>query len=218
MNMTKAEEDYIKYIYEASIERLKDVKSIDIAHYFSYTEQSVNQMIKQLSQKGYLTFIPYKSITLTELGMKHALKMIRAHRVWEVFLEKKLHYPWEKVHDLSEVLEHNASEEFVDRLHVFLDSPLYCPHGNPIPPYQRAETISQWIDLTQVEAPCTFLIERVNDYPELLSLLSTFNIHLKSTIKILKKDDINELITISFDRHAYDMSFKYARMIYGSIR
>jgi len=216
--MTKAEEDYIKYIYEASIERQKDVKSIDIAHYFSYTEQSVNQMIKQLSQKGYLTFIPYRSITLTELGIKQALKMIRAHRVWEVFLEKKLNYPWEKVHDLSEVLEHNASEEFVDKLFLFLDSPLYCPHGNPIPPYQREKAIGEAIDLTQVEAPCTFLIERVNDYPELLSLLSTFQIGLQSTIKILKKDELNEFITISFDHRVYDMSFKYARMIFGSIQ
>jgi DtxR family transcriptional regulator, Mn-dependent transcriptional regulator len=216
--MTKAEEDYIKYIYEASIERLKDVKSIDIAHYFSYTEQSVNQMIKQLSQKGYLTFIPYKSITLTELGIKHALKMIRAHRVWEVFLEKKLQYPWEKVHDLSEVLEHNASEEFVDKLFLFLDAPLFCPHGNPIPPYQREETIGKSIDLTQVEAPCTFLIERVNDYPELLTLLSTFHIGLQSVINILKNDAVNEYILISFNDRRCDISYKYARMIFGSIQ
>ena len=41
----------------------------------------------------------YKGFELTKKGDKVALNLIRKHRLWEVFLVKYLHFPWDKVHD-----------------------------------------------------------------------------------------------------------------------
>ena len=47
----KSEEDYIKFIYEASTSYKTHLSLKDIASYFSYREQSVNEMIKKLQKK-----------------------------------------------------------------------------------------------------------------------------------------------------------------------
>jgi Mn-dependent DtxR family transcriptional regulator len=47
----KSEEDYIKFIYEASTSNKTHLSLKDIASYFSYREQSVNEMIKKLQKK-----------------------------------------------------------------------------------------------------------------------------------------------------------------------
>ncbi len=43
----KAEEDYIKFIFEATSNHQMYLSLKEIASYFSYTEQSVNEMIKK---------------------------------------------------------------------------------------------------------------------------------------------------------------------------
>ena len=93
--LNRAEEDYIKTIYELTIQKdVRIVKTNQISEYFSYTDQSVNEMNKKLNNKKLFKFIPYKGISLTSKGKKEAIRMIRAHRIWEVFLTDKLGFSW----------------------------------------------------------------------------------------------------------------------------
>ena len=64
----KSEEDYIKFIYEASTSNKTHLSLKDIASYFSYREQSVNEMIKKLQKKGYVKYLPYQGVTLLKKG------------------------------------------------------------------------------------------------------------------------------------------------------
>merc|ERR1712146_506263 len=66
-------------------------------------------------------------------GRKVAIKIIRKHRLWEVFLVDKLDFQWDEVHEIAEQLEHIASEELINRLDEFLGFPTVDPHGDPIP-------------------------------------------------------------------------------------
>lgn len=85
----RAEEDYIKAIYELTVERnIELIKTNELSERFNYTDQSVNEMIKRLDEKKLVAFYPYRGVELTPKGKNIAIKMIRAHRLWEVFLTK----------------------------------------------------------------------------------------------------------------------------------
>ena len=90
-------------------------------------------MLQKLSNKKLTNYEKYKGATLTKSGKKIALKILRKHRLWELFLVNKLDFKWDEVHEIAEQLEHIVSPEMVNRLDKFLDYPKYDPHGDPIP-------------------------------------------------------------------------------------
>jgi DtxR family Mn-dependent transcriptional regulator len=214
--MTKSEEDYIKFIYQPSFDQDQEgVKISTIAKAFGYTEQSVNEMIKRLNEKHLVEYFPYKGVRLTQEGLALALKMIRAHRVWEVFLFEKLGYRWEEVHALSEGLEHTNQDDVIERLYRYLNEPKHCPHGNPIPTLGH-EILGD--DLTRLDlalAGQQLVVQRVEDAPELLKFLTSIHIQLGTTLVIQHVDAFNELITLGVDQSFVTISFKNASKVFG---
>jgi DtxR family Mn-dependent transcriptional regulator len=90
-------------------------------------------MIRRLASQGYLDHVPYKGVQLTALGRQAALRTIRRHRILETYLTRVLGYPWDRVHDEAERLEHAASDELIARMAAALGNPTQDPHGAPIP-------------------------------------------------------------------------------------
>ncbi|MGB1288871.1 MAG: metal-dependent transcriptional regulator, partial [Aggregatilineales bacterium] len=70
---------------------------------------------------------------LTALGERIALKIIRRHRLIELYLVRELGYALHEVHDEAEALEHTVSERFIQAISDKMDNPLFDPHGDPIP-------------------------------------------------------------------------------------
>jgi manganese/zinc/iron transport system permease protein len=73
-------------------------------------------------------------VRLTDEGVRAAEAVVRRHRLWEVYLTRRLELPLDHVHRDAEVMEHALSEEAVDRLEEALGRPEVDPHGRPIPP------------------------------------------------------------------------------------
>ena len=90
-------------------------------------------MVKRLAEQRLVTHEPYYGVRLTGAGELAALRIIRRHRVLELFLTEILGYPWDRVHDEAERLEHAASDELIDRLATLLGDPARDPHGAAIP-------------------------------------------------------------------------------------
>ncbi len=63
-----------------------------------------------------------KGVRLTEDGLTHTLDIIKRHRLLELFLIEILKYNWEEVHQEAEILEHQISDLFVERLDSLLIS------------------------------------------------------------------------------------------------
>ncbi|MGH7614012.1 MAG: metal-dependent transcriptional regulator, partial [Gemmatimonadales bacterium] len=70
---------------------------------------------------------------LTSQGRRAALRMIRRHRVLELYLTRNLGYDWDNVHNEAERLEHAVSDDLIERMAATLGDPRYDPHGDPIP-------------------------------------------------------------------------------------
>ncbi len=125
-------EDYLKAIYE--IERRGGAAATnDIAQQLSIAPASVSGMVRRLADQGLLEHERYRGVRLTEAGRRVALRTLRRHRVIEAYLAQALDYPWDRVHDEAERLEHAASDELIDRMAAAIGEPATDPHGAPIP-------------------------------------------------------------------------------------
>jgi DtxR family Mn-dependent transcriptional regulator len=72
-------------------------------------------------------------LRLTAEGERLALNVLRAHRLWEVYLAEELGVPLDRVHVEAERQEHRLSPQQVDRLSAAMGHPGFDPHGDPIP-------------------------------------------------------------------------------------
>ena len=130
--LTAPVEDYLKAIYELEI-RQGSAATSDVADALAVAPASVTGMVRRLAAQGYLDHIPYHGVQLTDAGRRAALRTIRRHRILESYLTTVLGYPWDRVHDEAERLEHAASDELVERMAAALGHPTVDPHGAPIP-------------------------------------------------------------------------------------
>ncbi|MEM8681138.1 MAG: iron chelate uptake ABC transporter family permease subunit, partial [Planctomycetota bacterium] len=73
-----------------------------------------------------------QEFVLTATGVTESRRLLRAHRLWESYLQH-LGLPEEELHRRAHVLEHVHDEETVDYLDDKLGHPLTDPHGTEIP-------------------------------------------------------------------------------------
>lgn len=90
-------------------------------------------MVKTLSESGLVRYEPYTGVALTAAGERLAARVVRRHRVVELFLVQVMGYGWDEVHDEAELLEHAVSDRLIDRMDEMLGRPEVDPHGDPIP-------------------------------------------------------------------------------------
>jgi DtxR family Mn-dependent transcriptional regulator len=137
--MSEAIDDYLKAIYQLSEEDSpagpRRISTGELAVRLGISAASVSGMLKRLSVRKprLLDYGPHEGVRLSPAGRSHALKVLRRHRVIELFLHEKLGFSWDEVHEQADRLEHAASDEFTDRLASFLGSPETDPHGELIP-------------------------------------------------------------------------------------
>lgn len=186
--LTRTEENYLKAIFKIAEKENKSVATNAIAKRMQTAAASVTDMIKKLAEKELINYQKYRGVTLTESGRDIAMRLIRRHRLWEVFLVNKLRFSWENVHELAEELEHLNSNELVRRLDAFLDYPKYDPHGDPIPNEQGKFTIRSQTPLSNMHQGEQGILVgvRVHDKP-FLQYLNELNISLGTKIKVSEK-------------------------------
>ena len=75
----KSTKDYLKAVYGLS-KNGDLVSTTEISQKLDVAPASVTEMLKKLSQDGYVHYSPYRGSTLTEKGPQKAQKVTRKHR------------------------------------------------------------------------------------------------------------------------------------------
>ena len=70
---------------------------------------------------------------LTDAGKKEAQRVVRLHRLWELYLTQYLQVASDHVHEDAESIEHVLTPELEKRLEELLDFPTSDPHQTIIP-------------------------------------------------------------------------------------
>jgi len=180
-------EDYLKAIYYLqSRSNGARVRTSEIADHLGVTSPTVTSMFTKLASKGYIDHEKYNGASLTEDGERVALRILRNHRLLEVYLTTELGYQLSEVHQEADRLEHHISDRLGDRLANKLDDPETDPHGAPIPTpsLQLIDTHTGEM-LTTFDEGETVTIQEVSDRDEaLLKYLSEYGIVPGTSITI----------------------------------
>jgi DtxR family transcriptional regulator, Mn-dependent transcriptional regulator len=136
MQLSFTEENYLKAIFKLCENGSSRITTNAIAAVVATAPASVTDMLQKLGEKKLVNYERYQGVSLTSIGKKSAIGVIRKHRLWELFLVAKLGFSWDEVHEIAEQLEHIQSEALVKKLYAFLGCPKWDPHGDPIPDEQ----------------------------------------------------------------------------------
>jgi len=115
----------------------KEVSIDEIAKYQSISQLHLRFILFRLGIQGYLTKTG-STYALTQEGERWASRIIRLHRLWEVYLADYLEVATERVHKSAEEMEHIITDALELELTALLKDPKQDPHHQPIPP--REET------------------------------------------------------------------------------
>lgn len=201
MELTVAEENYLKAIYHLSDGGKKSVSTNDIAAEIKTKAASVSDMLRKLGEKEVIEYRKYYGLQITETGKRLALQTIRKHRLWEVFLVEKLNFAWDEVHEVAEQLEHIQSPLLIQRLDAYLNYPKFDPHGDPIPDEFGDVRSRPRVQLNEMELEQTGQIVAVKDSSAaFLRYLDKVGAYIGARIKVLDKVEFDGSLEILVDQ------------------
>lgn len=209
------EENYLKAIYKLFERQEKSVSTNSIASEMATSAASVSDMLKKLKDKELINYEKYRGVTLTDSGNEIATKLIRRHRLWEVFLVEKLDFSWDEIHEIAEELEHINSAKLTNSLEAFLGYPKFDPHGDPIPDKDGNFTIRKQVLLSE-STEQKGIIVGVNEHSAaFLRQLERLKLVLGTTVEILEKFEFDGSIQIKInDKTTQTISGKMAQNIF----
>lgn len=105
-----------------------------IAKYQSASSLYLRFILLRLSQQGWVEHVASDMYRLTPEGRLWASRIVRLHRLWEVYLVDYLGVGAERVHRNAEEMEHIITPELERELTLLLKDPKQDPHQQPIPP------------------------------------------------------------------------------------
>jgi len=179
-------EDALKHIYhcethdeKASVESLAGALSV-----------STNQVAEVIDGLASLELLEIEGtdFKLPAAGRDYALRIIRAHRLYERYLAEETGYAEEKWHERAHQLEHQLSPKDVEALAQKLGNPTHDPHGDPIPTadgkmiYAKERTA-----LTNLALDALARIVHLEDEPEAIyAQLVAEGLHVGQEIRLLE--------------------------------
>jgi DtxR family Mn-dependent transcriptional regulator len=207
-------EDYLKTIY--ALEQRGDRASTSaLADHLPVADASITDMLKKLSQKGLVNYRRYRGAELTAAGRRVALRIVRRHRLWEMFLVKFLNYSWDAIHVEAERLEHVTSEALERKLDEALGFPETDPHGEPIPTADGECAAANQVTLADAKAGAVVVVSRVSDAdPEVLKYATSLGIGLRRKIRVKESVPFDGSLRVLVGRDERFISGKLAHHIF----
>jgi DtxR family Mn-dependent transcriptional regulator len=184
--VSSAVEDYAKAIHVLAARG--EVTTTAIAERLHVTPASASGMVRKLCELGLAEHEPYKGVSLTEGGTRLALRVLRHHRLLELYLARDLGVPWDRVHDEAEVLEHVLSDQLEALIAAKLGDPTVDPHGDPIPTRDGRLEERPSLALSALEPGARGTFARISDAdPEMLRWLGERGIAPGAAVEVVDK-------------------------------
>ena len=198
---TQTKENYLKAIYFLD-QKDSSITVTALSNEMEVSTPTVNNMVKKLMEKGWVSYRKYKPVKLTDKGRKEAALIVRKHRLAEIFLSEMMGFGWEEVHEIAEEMEHIRSEKFFDRMDELLGFPTADPHGSPIPDKSGHVTERNYRNLAKVKEGSKVVLRTLTDSSaELLLFLNGKDIKLGTELEVLKVEPFDKSLTVSYDLH-----------------
>jgi DtxR family transcriptional regulator, Mn-dependent transcriptional regulator len=194
--VTPAVQDYLKAIHSlGGAEQV--VSPVDIAARLGVRSPSVTGMLKRLAEAGLISYEPRGGARLTEQGISEARRVIRRHRLVELFLTRVLGLDWSEVDAEADALEHAISPRLEQALAAYLGEPLEDPHGHLIPTREGGLAARVLQSLDQFRAGQRIVIREVqDDNPDRLRRWQTLGLTPGATVRIRSYQPLDDLFEL----------------------
>jgi manganese/zinc/iron transport system permease protein len=129
------DENVLKALYQLGEESKNFYlqRSVDeIIRRRKFERENLVAVLKRLRNQGYLEQIG-NLWGLTEAGKNRGQRVVKIHRLWELYLTTQLHIAPDHVHDDADTIEHLLTPELEAELERVLDYPKTDPHASEIP-------------------------------------------------------------------------------------
>jgi DtxR family Mn-dependent transcriptional regulator len=190
---TPAVEDYLKTIHALGGSD-NVVSPIDIAARLNVRAPSVTGMLKRLADASWISYEPGRGASLTAQGITEARRVIRRHRLIELFLTRVLGLDWSEVDSEAEALEHAISPRLEQALASYLGEPDEDPHGHPIPTREGQLLQRALVRLCDLKTGQFGVIrEAQDDHPERLRRWRELGLVPGASVQVLRHEPLDDL-------------------------
>ncbi|TXK28415.1 iron chelate uptake ABC transporter family permease subunit [Pontibacter qinzhouensis] len=129
------EENLLKLMYQLG-EPNQDYYSsrnvTDIMERRQIPKSEISKGLRKLKREGYVVK-DKNAWVLTRQGQTRGMRVVRLHRLWELYLTQFLELASDHVHEDAETIEHIITPELEQKLMQELQYPVLDPHNNKIP-------------------------------------------------------------------------------------
>lgn len=195
--LSTAVQDYLKAIHaRGGADRV--VSPNEIAEALEVRAPSVTGMLKRLAKDGFIEYESGTGARLSPDGLSEARRVIRRHRLVELFLARVLGLDWSEVDAEAEALEHAISPRLEAAIAAHLGEPLEDPHGHPIPSSTGELHQRDLKRLSDCRAGERITIREVaDDNPARLRRWSSLGLTPGATVQILSFQELDDLFEVS---------------------
>ncbi len=199
LTQSKSVQDFLKAVY-ALQPQMERVSTNALADILNVQAPSVTDMAQRLVTAGLLDYERYKGVLLTPEGEALALKVIRRHRLIELYLVTELGYALQEVHAEAENLEHAVSDQFIEAIAAKMGNPEIDPHGDPIPHEDGTIIRRDLHPLTEWPLERPAAVSRIKtDSREMLEHILDRGFNLGSQVMVMARDPFEGPVTTVVD-------------------
>jgi DtxR family transcriptional regulator, Mn-dependent transcriptional regulator len=124
-------EDALKHAYDCEDRRLTTTVQ-SVAGALEISPDQATRVMGALEHKA-LVRSDGDVFSLTPEGRAYALRVVRVHRLWELYLADETSVRESDWHHEAELAEHRLTDQEVETLSAQMGNPQFDPHGDPIP-------------------------------------------------------------------------------------
>ncbi len=131
--LRKTHRDHLmKALYKAKEEGKNGLSIEEIYQIYPYQKKEIDQSILDLTKASFIV-TNQGIITFTSAGISDAMRIVRLHRLWELYLNEYMNIAPDHVHESAEQMEHLLTPELEALLEQRLNYPTLDPHQETIP-------------------------------------------------------------------------------------
>lgn len=127
-----ADENSLKVIYQLKEDGKQAIYVSDFLERRKMDTTVLGKSLNRLIKNGWLKENE-NQFQLTEKGESEAARIVRSHRLWELYLTKRMNFKEDHIHGTAETIEHLITPEIEKELVKELNFPTSDPHNKEIP-------------------------------------------------------------------------------------
>ena len=191
--LSPTKQTYLRAIYDLTLK--EEVASTSaLADVLGISPASASGMVQRMATMDppLVQYRKHHGVALSSQGRREALRILRRHRLIEMFLYEELNYSWAEVHEEADRLEHVISQLMEDRIAEKLGHPSFDPHGDPIPTRDLRMKTPDTLLLTDVQPGVKVIIRRVHEHnADLLNYFGEVGLRLGRAATVLQRSPVN---------------------------